>query len=116
MFNFLSQIKNAAHFKHVLQVICGFNSACDGEVDLDVVPHYGSDGKIKGETSLANAFEYGVGLCAGLNVWKLQAIVRYNWNFGALGSLDDFKNIGLGDLKTENSTYGGVTCTVAFFF
>lgn len=93
---------------------------------LDVTPYVGYslsnkiegglEGIVKGETDLKNKFEYGVGIGAGVNVWKLQAIVRYNWNFGALGSLDDFKNIGLGDLKTENSTYGGVTCTVAFFF
>ena len=93
---------------------------------LDVTPYVGYslsnkiegglEGIVKGETDLKNKFEYGVGIGAGVNVWKLQAIVRYNWNFGALGSIDDFKNIELGDLKTENSTYGGVTCTVAFFF
>lgn len=93
---------------------------------LDVTPYVGYslsnkiegglEGIVKGETDLENKFEYGVGIGAGVNVWKLQAIVRYNWNFGALGSIEDFKNIELGDLKTENSTYGGVTCTVAFFF
>ena len=71
---------------------------------------------VKGETSLANAFEYGVGLGAGLNVWKLQAIVRYNWNFGTLGKLSDFKDLQIGDFKTENETFGGISVSVAFFF
>lgn len=73
-------------------------------------------GIVKVETSLANAFEYGVGLGAGLNVWKLQAIVRYNWNFGTLGKLSDFKDLQIGDFKTENETFGGISVSVAFFF
>ena len=93
---------------------------------IDVTPYVGYtlsnklEGGLKGltsgETSLENTFEYGVGLGAGLNVWKLQAIVRYNWNFGTLGKLEDFKNLGIGDFKTENETYGGVTVSVAYFF
>lgn len=93
---------------------------------IDVTPYVGYtlsnklEGGLKGiasgETSLENTFEYGVGIGAGLNVWKLQAIVRYNWNFGLLGKLDDFKNLGIGDFKTENDTYGGVTVSVAYFF
>ena len=93
---------------------------------IDVTPYVGYTlsnklegglkGVVSGETSLENTFEYGVGIGAGLNVWKLQAIVRYNWNFGLLGKLDDFKDLGIGDFKTENDTYGGVTVSVAYFF
>ena len=94
---------------------------------LDVTPYVGYSlsnklesgtlaGVVKGETSLENTFEYGVGVGAGLNLWKLQAIVRYNWNFGTLGKLADFKELGLGDFKTENETFGGVTVSVAYFF
>lgn len=93
---------------------------------IDVTPYLGYSmsnklkgnlaGIVKGETSLANAFEYGVGLGAGLNVWKLQAIVRYNWNFGTLGKLSDFKDLQIGDFKTENETFGGISVSVAFFF
>ena len=93
---------------------------------LDVTPYVGYSlankfeggiaSVIKGETSLENAFEYGVGLGAGLNVWKLQAVVRYNWNFGTLGKLADFKDLGLGDFKTENETFGGVSVSLAYFF
>lgn len=93
---------------------------------LDVTPYVGYSlsnkleggikGVVDGSTSLENTFEYGVGVGAGLNLWKLQAIVRYNWNFGTLGNLSDFKDLGLGDFKTENETFGGVTVSVAYFF
>ena len=93
---------------------------------LDVTPYVGYSlsnkleggikGVVDGSTSLENTFEYGVGVGAGINLWKLQAIVRYNWNFGTLGNLSDFKDLGLGDFKTENETFGGVTVSVAYFF
>lgn len=93
---------------------------------LDVTPYVGYSlsnklegglkGVVEGTTSLENKFEYGVGVGAGLNLWKLQAIVRYNWNFGTLGDFSDFKNLGVGDFKTENETFGGVTVSVAYFF
>ncbi len=93
---------------------------------LDVTPYLGYSllnklegglaGVIKGEASLKNAFEYGVGVGAGINVWKVQAIVRYNWNFGTLGKLADFRNIEIGDFKVENETFGGVSVSLAYFF
>lgn len=93
---------------------------------LDVTPYLGYSlmnklegglaSVIKGETSLKNAFEYGVGVGAGINVWKVQAIVRYNWNFGTLGNLADFRNIEIGDFKVENETFGGVSVSLAYFF
>lgn len=93
---------------------------------LDVTPYVGYSlsnklegglkGVVEGTTSLENKFEYGVGVGAGLNLWKLQAIVRYNWNFGTLGDFSDFTNLGVGDFKTENETFGGVTVSVAYFF
>ena len=70
------------------------------------------DSTVKGEQTL----DYGVGIGAGINVWRLQAVVRYNWNFGAMGNLKDFTKIDLGDLKTENQTFGGISVNVAFFF
>ena len=63
-----------------------------------------------------NAFEYGLGVGAGLDVWKLQVVVRYNWNFGVLGSLKDFTDIELGDLKSDNENFGGISVHLAFFF
>ena len=93
---------------------------------LDVTPYLGYSfsnkleggvaGVIKGETSLKNAFEYGVGIGAGLNVWRLQAIVRYNWNFGTLGDFSQLKELGFDDIKIGNETFGGVSVSLAYFF
>ena len=93
---------------------------------LDVTPYVGYSlsnkfeggvtGLFNGETSLKNAFEYGVGLGAGVNIWRLQAVVRYNWNFGTLGSLSDFKEIELDDFDIDDETFGGVSVSLAYFF
>lgn len=63
-----------------------------------------------------NGLEYGVGIGAGVNVWKLQAIVRYNWNFGVLGSYEDFSGADLSGVKLDDETFGGITVNLAFFF
>lgn len=92
---------------------------------LDVTPYvgYSLSNKIKADVAGleevvkgGNGLDYGLGLGAGINVWKLQAIVRYNWNFGVLGNYEDFTDIKLGDLNSENETFGGITVSVAFFF
>lgn len=93
---------------------------------LDVTPYIGYSLSNKYEQGFAdtimakakfkNAFEYGVGIGAGLNIWKLQAIVRYNWNFGVLGNIADFKDIGFSDFDLENETFGGISVSLAFFF
>ena len=92
---------------------------------IDVTPYVGyslfnkAEAEVLGvaeEKSGKNAFDYGLGVGAGLNVWKLQVIVRYNWNFGVLGSLKDFAGVDLGDLNAENETFGGISVNVAFFF
>lgn len=75
-----------------------------------------ADGSVIIEETGNNAFDYGVGIGAGVNVWKLQAIVRYNWNFGPLGNLKDFTDIGFGDFKVENETFGGISVHLAYFF
>jgi len=92
---------------------------------LDVTPYvgYSLSNKIKADVAGleevvkgGNGLDYGLGLGAGINVWKLQAIVRYNWNFGVLGNYEDFADIKLDDLNSENDTFGGITVSVAFFF
>lgn len=91
---------------------------------IDVTPYIGYslfnklDGEIAGEIKPdgKNAFDYGIGIGAGLNVWKLQAIVRYNWNFGPLGSLKDFTGIDVEGLDVKDTTFGGITFTVAYIF
>lgn len=92
---------------------------------LDVTPYVGyalqnelnvTLAGLTGTTEGEKTLDYGVGIGAGINIWKLQAIVRYNWNFGVMGSLEDFKDVDLKGLKTEDQTYGGVSVNVAFFF
>ena len=72
----------------------------------------GVEAVFKGEKSL----DYGVGVGAGLNVWKLQAVVRYNWSFGALSSLDGFAKGQLAALIPSDKIYGGISVNVAYFF
>ena len=69
-----------------------------------------------------NRLEYGLGLGLGLDVWKLQIIGRYNWNFGTLlgadGKLPAFENV-VSNVKSsvlEGNNFGGVTLTVALLF
>lgn len=89
---------------------------------VDVTPYVGyslfnkAKGDILDDIKGGNGFEYGLGVGAGLNVWKIQAIVRYNWNFGVLGSLKDFTDIQVGNLTPEDQTYGGISVHLAFFF
>lgn len=63
-------------------------------------------------------FEYGLGLGAGVNVWKLQFIARYNWNFGSLYTVQGWDDIKphLKDLNSKSENFGGVTLSLAFLF
>ncbi len=79
-------------------------------------------GTIGKENADFSRFQYGLGIGAGINVWKLQVIARYVWNFGELsadnfnwdhivdGVTNDFKNGG----QSEN--FGGITFGVALLF
>ena len=88
---------------------------------LDVTPYIGYtltnklkavDPDIEGVTEGEKGLDYGIGLGAGINVWKLQAIVRYNWNFGTMGNLENF----VGMETPEKAVYGGISVNVAYFF
>ena len=92
---------------------------------LDVTPYvgYSLTNKVKSDfagieevVKGGNGLDYGLGLGAGINVWKLQAIVRYNWNFGVLGNYKDFTGVNFGDIKTDSETFGGITVNLAYFF
>ncbi len=67
-------------------------------------------------------FEYGIGVGAGVNVWKLQVLARYCWNFGSLYNLnlkDDFGGAikdHLSQMKADNKNFGGVTISIAYLF
>ena len=62
--------------------------------------------------------EYGLGLGGGIDVWRLQIVARYNWNFGNLYEVDGWNDIKehFGGLNAESSNFGGVTLGVSFFF
>lgn len=95
---------------------------------LDVTPYIGYALSNEVTTSLADfkfsswqgkeRFEYGLGIGAGINVWKLQLIARYNWNFGSLYNVEGWDDIKseLKGLSAENENFGGVTLSLAFLF
>jgi hypothetical protein len=97
---------------------------------LDVTPYVGYALSNKFSASLAGLefdsdewdgkerFEYGLGIGAGVNVWKLQLIARYNWNFGSLYNVEGWDDIkpNLKDLKSTSDNFGGVTLSMAFLF
>lgn len=104
---------------------------------LDVTPFvgYGMNNKLSGYSLSTdsvqvgknqwdgmNRLEYGLGLGVGIDVWKLQVIGRYNWNFGTLfspqGELPDAGSV-LANVKSsvlDGKNFGGVTLTVALIF
>lgn len=66
-------------------------------------------------------FEYGLGLGAGVDVWRLQVSARYFWNFGSLASDDDQVNTSLightvQDAFKEKKHFNGLAVSVALFF
>lgn len=65
-------------------------------------------------------FEYGLGLGAGVDVWRFRVIARYNWNFGSLYGVDEWKDIkdqlNLKELNSSNPNFGGVSISLAYFF
>lgn len=98
---------------------------------LDVAPFvgYGLNNNISGDNIVAenfwdglNRLEYGLGLGIGLDVWKLQIIGRYNWNFGSMFDADSHLPSGndvLANVKSsilDGKNYAGMTLTVAFMF
>jgi hypothetical protein len=97
---------------------------------LDVTPYVGYALSNKFSASVAGIvlsdegwkgkerFEYGLGLGDGVNVWKLQFIARYNWNFGSLYNVEGWDDIKphLKDLNSKSENFGGVTLSLAFLF
>ena len=66
-------------------------------------------------------FEYGLGLGAGLDVWRLQFSFRYFWNFGSLsrdGGTVDSKYIGetVKSAFKDKKNFNGMAFSLAFFF
>ena len=69
-----------------------------------------------------NRLEYGLGLGGGLEIWKVQLVCRYNWNFGQLfdasGKTADADEL-IGNVERsvfDGKNFGGVTLSVALLF
>ena len=94
---------------------------------LDVSPFvgYAINGKfgdvkdLWGEGGI-NRLEYGIGIGAGLDIWKFQAICRYTWNLGNLMNTVDAVEDGFNMIEKyktlKNANFGGVTVSLAYFF
>ncbi len=97
---------------------------------LDVTPFIGcglknslSAGRLDLSTSWKDSamkrFSYGVGVGAGVEVWKFNLVARYNWNLGSLYDNKISDSDGLLDFISENFTEGnfsGITLSVGFRF
>jgi len=56
--------------------------------------------------------EYGIGVGAGLNIWKLQITAKYEWNFGHVSSIDEY----LANAKEADKSIGNLQISVGFCF
>ena len=75
----------------------------------------------KGFGDMINKLEYGLGIGAGVEVWRFQVICRYNWNFGPLVNVT--KDTEVPEIVQTQSkdavkgkNFGGVTLSLAFMF
>lgn len=94
---------------------------------LDVSPFvgYGINTKVKSDFTKGalqdslNRLEYGAGVGVGLDVWRLQLIARYNWNFGGLIAAkngDGLFNDAVIKDALKGADYSGFTLTAAILF
>lgn len=67
--------------------------------------------------------EYGLGLGAGVDVWRLQLSVKYFWNFGKIydkdgnvGPIGDTVKDAVKDAVNNGNNFNGVMVSAAFFF
>ena len=60
--------------------------------------------------------EYGLGLGAGIDVWRLQLSVKYFWNFGKIYETGDTAESTIRDAVNNGNNFNGIMASVAFFF
>lgn len=67
--------------------------------------------------------EYGLGVGAGVDVWRLQLSVKYFWNFGKIydkdgnvGPIGDTMKDAIKDAVNNGNNFNGVMVSAAFFF
>lgn len=60
--------------------------------------------------------EYGLGLGAGIEVWRLQISAKYFWNFGKVYETGDTAGDTIKDAVNNGNNFNGIMASVAFFF
>ena len=81
---------------------------------LDFSPYVGY--ALTSNFSNLEKLEYGLALGGGLEVWRLQLICRYGWNFGSLLSAEIPEGLAEVRDRFDNKNFGGVTLSLAFLF
>lgn len=81
---------------------------------------FGNKSDIVLQSDGINRFEYGIGVGGGFDVWKLQLMVRYNWNLGRMFNIETTGVIS-SDWKQfiesiNKSNFKGLEISLAFFF
>ena len=82
----------------------------------------GEDRSFRNRWEGISRLEYGLGLGAGVEIWKIQVTARYNWNFGSLfdagGNAPGASEIWSTAKESvlEGKNFSGVTLSVAFLF
>ena len=68
---------------------------------------------------LFSSFDYGVGLGAGVDIWKLQASLKYNWALGSFVKVNEQNTQDIIDqlgVDLKGTKLSGLEVSVAFFF
>ena len=72
---------------------------------------------IKDWDNVKNRFEYGVGLGAGVELFRhLQVSVKYFWNLGNMYNAESELNFGSISKEILSSKCSGIAASVAFLF
>lgn len=120
-----SNLLNADFSVGYLELMASVQPSLDvvlARIFLDISPfvgyglHGSGDLKELWSADVVNKLEYGIGLGAGLKIWKIQALARYSWNFGGLINGPDVMD-GPNLYQTiKGANFGGVTVSVAYIF
>lgn len=84
---------------------------------VQVVPYLSyaiGKGGLAGDWDDLNRLAYGIGLGAGVDVWKFQFNARYNWDFSKVG--DGEKGLKVAGSEWKASKARGIEFSVAFTF
>ena len=60
--------------------------------------------------------EYGLGVGAGIEIWKLQVSAKYFWNFGDIYQTGDKARKTIEDALNNGSNFNGFALSVGFLF